>query len=73
MYGTTIVTGNYEYQELKSIYCRPLCTPFQDRSCEMKEQIKFNKYNGIPQTDEEVMHADKQACFYDNFVPNCPV
>ena len=38
----------------------------------MKKRIKYDKWSGIPQTDEEIMHVEKQACFYEYFVPNCP-
>jgi hypothetical protein len=37
----------------------------------MKKQIKCDKWSGIPLTDEEIMHVEKQACFYENLGPNC--
>ena len=26
----------------------------------------------MPTTDEKILHGEKQTCFYEYFVPNCP-
>lgn len=34
--------------------------------------MKYHKWSVQPQTDEEILCAEKQSCFYEYFVLNCP-
>ena len=72
LYGTIIVTGNYERQELNASIVNLWAHHFNTHVVRWKNRIKYNKWSGIPHTDEEIMCAEKQSCFYEYFVPNCP-
>jgi len=72
LYGTIIVTGNYERQELNVFIANIWAHHFNTHVVRWKNRIKYDKWSEKPQTDEEIMHVEKQACFYEYFVHNCP-
>ena len=72
LFGTIIVTGNYEWQELNAFIANLWAHHFNTHIVWWKKKIKYNKWSGMPNTDEQILYAEKQTCFYEYFVPNCP-
>ena len=71
-FGTIIVTGNYEWQELNAFVANLWAHHFNTHIVWWKKKIKYNKWSGMPNTDEQILYAEKQTCFYEYFVPNGP-
>ena len=71
MFGTIIVTGNYEWEELNAFIANLWAHHFNTHIVWQKKKIKYNKLSGTPNKDEEII-AEKQTCFYEYFVPNGP-
>jgi len=42
-------------------------------SSDGEKQTKYNRWKGQPNTNEEILEAKKQTCFYKYCVPMCPV
>ena len=62
--GTIIVTENYEWQEHNAFIANLLAHHFNTHIVRWKKKIKFNKWSGMPNTDEQILYAEEQTCFY---------
>lgn len=72
LYGTIIVTGNYERQELNAFMATIWAKRFKTHVVRWKRKIKYDRWFGQPRSDELLREAEKQACFYEYFVPHGP-
>ena len=72
LFGTIIVSGNYECQELNAFIANLWAHHFNTHIVQWKKKMTYNKWSGMPNTDEQILYAEKQTCFYEYFVPNGP-
>jgi hypothetical protein len=72
LFGTIIVTGNYERQEINAFMATLWAKHFNTHVVRWKRKIKYDRWSGRPHSDESLQEAEKQACFYEYFVPHCP-
>ena len=72
LYGTISVTRNYKHYKLNAFVANLWSHHFNTHVARWKKRIKYDKWSEIPLTGDEIMHAEKQACFYEYFVPDCP-
>jgi hypothetical protein len=45
---------------------------FNTHMVRWNRKIKYDRWSGQPHSDESLQEAEKQACFYQYFVPHCP-
>ena len=72
LYSTIIVTGNHERQELNAYVAGVWARKFSTHVIRWKRHIKEDRWKGRPRTEEALKLAEKQACFYELFVPGAP-
>jgi hypothetical protein len=72
LFGTIIVTGNYERQELNSYMATLWAKHFNTHVIRWKRKVNYDKWKGKPKSDDALDEAEKQNCFYEFFVPMCP-
>jgi hypothetical protein len=72
LFGTIIVTGNYERQELNSYMANLWAKHFNTHVIRWKRKINYDKWKGKPRSDNALNEAEKQCCFYELFIPMCP-
>ena len=64
LFGTIIVTGNYEWQELNAFITNLWAHHVNTHIASWKKKIQHNKWSAMPNTDEQILYAEQQTCFY---------
>ena len=72
LFSTVIVTGNHERQEINAFVAGVWARTFGTHVIRWKRRIKEDRWKGRPRSDEALKVAEKQACFYELFVPQAP-
>jgi len=72
LFGTIIVTGNYERHELNAFQSQLWAHHFNTQIIRWKKRINYDKWIGRPATEEKLHEAEKENCFWEYFVPMAP-
>ena len=70
--STVIVTGNYERQEINSFMLGLWAKQYNTHIVRWKRKMKYDKWRGRPRTNEALLNAEQQSCFYEQFTPMAP-
>ncbi|KAL7523372.1 hypothetical protein ACHAWF_000494, partial [Thalassiosira exigua] len=72
LFGTTIVTNNYERHEINAHEAHLWAKYHGTRVVWWKRRVNVDAWQGKPTTDEQMEKVERESCFWEYFVPQAP-